>query len=217
MGYDVHLWVNDYAIVPRVTGDFGALVWYQSQRHNVPLPSPAQDIFVHDPLAEARAAEPTLADLRRDVTMSPLLAQIPDEDLDRLAASSRRARYRAGELIMNSGAANSDVMVLIEGTGRLVLLRPGRDETVISDLGAGDLVGLLNPRRAGDWIVAARAVTDCDVLAIDGDVLGQVGSRNAEVVAAFNRVAMSRQRRIDRLVSIDRPTLDVPRPRGGDA
>jgi small-conductance mechanosensitive channel len=216
MGYDVHLWVTDFAIVPRVTGDFGALVWYQSKRHNVPLPSPAQDIFVHDPLAEAQAAEPTLAALRGDVTMSPLLAQLPDEDLDRLAASSRRARYRADELIVDSAGQDSDVIVVTAGVARLMLLRPGRDEAVISDLGAGDLVGLLNARRAGDWVVAARAVTDCEVLVIDGDAIGQVGSRNADVVAAFNRVATSRQRRIDRLITSDRPALDVSgRPGSG--
>ncbi len=216
MGYDVHLWIDDFAIVPRVKADFGALVWYQSQRHNVPLPSPAQDIFVHDPLAEAQAAEPTLAALRADVTASPLLTQLPDADLDRLAASSRRARYRAGELIVSSAGQDSDVMVLTDGAARLVLLRPGRDEAVISDLGPGDLVGLLNARRAGDWLVAARAVTDCDMLVIDGDTLGQVGSRNVEVVAAFNRVAASRQRRIDRIVAADQPALEkTARPGSG--
>jgi len=216
MGYDVHLWVDDFAIVPRVTGDFGALVWYQSRRHNVPLPSPAQDIFVHDPIGEAQAAEPTLAALRGDVTTSPLLDQLPDDDLDRLAAASRRARYRAGELIVDSAGQDSDVMVVTGGRARLVLLRPGRDEAVITDLGAGDLVGLVTARRAGDWVVTARAVTDCEVLVIDGDAVGQVGSRNVEVVAAFNRVAASRQRRIDRIVSSERVALDASAlPRSG--
>ena len=108
-------------------------------------------------------------------------------------------------------------MVVTSGVARLVLLRPGHDEAVISDLGAGDLVGLLTHRSAGDWVVTARAVTDCDVLVIDGDALGQVGSRNVEVVAAFNRVASSRQRRIDRIVSAERPALDAAARPGGRA
>ena len=44
MGYEVHMWIDDYAIAPRVKSDFGSLVWYQSHRHGVPLPSPAQDL-----------------------------------------------------------------------------------------------------------------------------------------------------------------------------
>ncbi|MCB0969161.1 MAG: mechanosensitive ion channel family protein, partial [Ilumatobacter sp.] len=41
MGYEVHLWIDDMAISPRVKSDFGSLVWYQSHRRGVPLPSPA--------------------------------------------------------------------------------------------------------------------------------------------------------------------------------
>lgn len=199
MGYDVHMWIDDYAMVPRVKGDFGALVWYQSHRHNVPLPSPAQDIFVHDPIAEAEAAAPTLAQRRDDLTASPLLAELPDDDLDRLAAASRRARYRAGELILDSATDAQDVMLVREGAGRLVLLEPGQPEAVVSDVGRGDIVGLLNARRGGDRLVALRAVTDCEIVVIDGDVIGEVGSRNAEIVTAFNRVAAARHRRIERI------------------
>ena len=57
MGYEVDMWVSDYSVVPRVRSDFGSLVWYQSHRHGVPLPSPAQDLFLHDSAAEAEAAE----------------------------------------------------------------------------------------------------------------------------------------------------------------
>ncbi len=209
MGYDVHMWVEDYAIVPRVKGDFGALVWYQSHRHNVPLPSPAQDLFLHDPVAEAEAAKPTLAELRSDVTTSPLLAQLPDADLDRLAQAARRARYRAGELVLDSGSDARDVMVVTDGSARLVLLEQGLDEAVVSEVGAGDIVGLLDSRRGDGRLVALRAMTDCEVVALPADVVGDVGSRHSEVVAAFNRITASRQRRITRLVEARRLALDA--------
>ena len=215
MGYEVHLWVDDYAIVPRVKGDFGALVWYQSHRHNVPLPSPAQDLYLHDPVAEAEAAKPTLAQLRADVTASPLLAQLPDDDVDRLAQAARRARYRAGELVLDSGSETRDVMVLTEGTARLVLLEPGRDEAVVSDVGPGDIVGLLDSRRGDGRLVALRAVTDCVVVAMPSDVVGDIGSRHSDVVAAFNRITASRRRRITRLVEARQISVDALPPSEG--
>jgi small-conductance mechanosensitive channel/CRP-like cAMP-binding protein len=200
MGYDVHMWVEDYAVVPRVKGDFGALVWYQSYRHNVPLPSPAQDIFVHDPIAEAKAAQPTLAELRSAIADAPMLAQLPDDELDRLAAASRRERYRAGELMFHAGSEARDLLVIDEGHANLVLLEPGFDETVVGEMGEGDVVGLLETRVDDDRTVAIRAMTDCEVIVLPADSVDAVGSRNAELVAAFNRLVALRQRRINRIV-----------------
>jgi hypothetical protein len=212
MGYDVYMWVDDYTDVPRVTSDFGALVWYQSHRHNVPLPSPAQDLYLHDPIAEAKSAEPTLADLRGALQLSPLLERLPDDDIDRLAQSARRVRYRAGELMFDSASEDRDLLVLVEGAGRLVLLEPGLDEAVVSDISVGDPVGLLDARRGDNRVVAMRAVTDCEALVVPNDVVGEVGSRNAELVAAFNRVVALRQRRVQRLV--DR-RIPLPGPSTG--
>ena len=65
MGYEVHLWIDDFAIEPRVKSDFGSLVWYQSNRHGVPLPSPAQDLYLYDGVAAGEAGVPTLADIRQ--------------------------------------------------------------------------------------------------------------------------------------------------------
>jgi small-conductance mechanosensitive channel/CRP-like cAMP-binding protein len=200
MGYDVHMWVEDYAIVPQVKGDFGALVWYQSYRHNVPLPSPAQDIFVHDPIAEAKAAQPTLAGLRSAIADAPMLAQLPDDELDRLARASRRERYRAGELMFHAGSEARDLLVIDEGNANLVLLEPGCEETVVGETGKGDVVGLLDTRIDDDRTVAIRAVSDCEVIVLSADSVDEVGSRNADLVAAFNRLVALRQRRINRTV-----------------
>jgi small-conductance mechanosensitive channel len=200
MGYDVHMWVDDFGLVPRVKSDFGALVWYQSRRHNVPLPSPAQDLFIHDPIAEAKAAEPTLAELRESLLGSPLLENLPEADLDRLAHSSRPVRYRAGELMFDSESEVRDLLLVVAGSGRLVLLDPGFEQEVINEVGPGDLVGLLDSRHSENQVVALRAVTDCDVLVVPEEVMGEVGSRNADVAAALNRLLALRQRRIARLV-----------------
>ena len=207
MGYECLLWVDDYAIVPRVRSDFSALVWYQSHRHNVPLPSPAQDIFVHDPVAEAEAAKPTLQQRREALQLSPLLDRLPDDDLDRVANSARMVRFRAGELMFDSAAEERDILVIVEGSGRLVLLEPGTDEALVGEIGVGDVVGLLDARRGDNRVVALRAVTDCEALLVPDDVMSEVAGRNAEIVAAFNRLVAMRQRRVNRLIARRVPSL----------
>ncbi|MBT8240676.1 MAG: mechanosensitive ion channel family protein, partial [Acidimicrobiia bacterium] len=46
--YEAKMWIEDYAIAPRVKADLGALVWYLTYRHDVPLPNPAQDLYLFD-------------------------------------------------------------------------------------------------------------------------------------------------------------------------
>ncbi|RLE22781.1 MAG: hypothetical protein DRJ50_07120, partial [Actinobacteria bacterium] len=137
MGYEVDLWVNDYAIVPRVESEFGSLVWYQSHRHNVPLPSPAQDLFIHDAAAEAEAAKPKPGDIRRGLQSSPLLALLSDDDIDRIVPATRPLRYAAGELMIDSQSKRHELMVIVEGRAVLELVEPGFDRVAIGEISGG--------------------------------------------------------------------------------
>jgi small-conductance mechanosensitive channel len=204
MTYDVQMWIDDYAIVPRVKSDFGSLVWYQSHRHGVPLPSPAQDLYLHDAAAVAEAAKPKPADARRGLQQSPLLAVLDEADIDRLAAAARPARYAAGELMLDLTLSRGDMLVVVEGRAALVLIEPGHDETIVGDIATGETIGMLGRPHGEGRVLAIRAVSDCEVLTVDATTVTEVVSRNAQLVVAFNRMAAIRSRRIERLVSARR-------------
>ena len=205
MGYEVHLWIDDFAIEPKVKSDFGSLVWYQSNRHGVPLPSPAQDLYIYDGVAAGEAGVPTLADIRQGLQRSPLLASLSEADLDRLAQASRAERFAVGESLIDSRDPSRQMVVIVEGRASLMLIDRGVEE-VIADLGEGEIVGLLTAyRRAGGLV--ARAQTDCEVVTVDADVAGEVGSRNAELADALNRMAAIRSRRVERV--LERRTVHV--------
>ena len=53
--YQAYMWIDDYSMQPRVRADFASLVWYLSYRHGVPLPNPAQDLYLFDGTAAAVA------------------------------------------------------------------------------------------------------------------------------------------------------------------
>ncbi len=213
MGYEVDLWVSDYSIVPRVTSDFSSLVWYQSHRHGVPLPSPAQDLFLHDAAAEAEAAKPSPAEIRADLRQSPLLAMIDDADIDRLIQSTRRARYAAGELMVEAGSSARDLLLLVDGRAQLVLIEPDHADAIVGDIGDGETIGVLERPRGEARTLAVRAVTDCEVLIIEAEAASDVTSRNAGLAAAFNRLREIRVRRVERLL-IARATLSERDPAG---
>jgi small-conductance mechanosensitive channel len=207
MGYDVHMWIDDYAIAPRVESEFGALVWYQSHRHDVPLPSPAQDLFLHDGATAGADGRPTHAELRRSLEQSPLLASLGDEALDRLAHAGRAARYAVGERITDSADDGRDLVVLSEGRADLIVGRAGQAENVVAELASGEIGGLLSDSVEEQhlWI---RAVTDCEVVIIDVEAVEQVASRSTELAAALNRLSAVRRRRAERMMARDPVALN---------
>jgi CRP-like cAMP-binding protein len=167
----------------------------------VPLPSPAQDLYLHDAQAEAEAARPDPASMRAGLLRSPLLSMLDDDDIDRLVPASRRVRFAAGELMVESTGTTRDLLVVVEGRARMVLLEPDGDEGIIGDVDEGDTVGVLEGPRGSDRVLAVRAVTDCEVMVIEASAASDVASRNADLAAAFNRLRQIRSRRLERLLA----------------
>jgi small-conductance mechanosensitive channel/CRP-like cAMP-binding protein len=198
MGYEVHLWIDDFTIAPQVASDFGSLVWYQSHRLDVPLPSPAFDLYHHDPIQEATDAALSTADLAERIRQAPLLSELDDGDTDRLAAASRAVAYSRGETIVAGDATSRDLFLIWRGLARVVAAGPGKESLGVMELGAGDVFGM--PSRAAG--LARRpdivAVTDCEILVIDAEAASAVASRNPDLAKAVNQLAIARERRVER-------------------
>jgi small-conductance mechanosensitive channel len=202
MTYEIDLWIEDFADEPRVLSDFGSLVWYQSHRHNVPLPSPAQDLYLWDGPTELAAGTPTPNVLRGQLAASPFLESLPDAEIDRMAHVARAQRFAVGEWMIRPGATHRDLIVLAEGAAELVLapVDGTDDELIVATVNDGDLVGLLSGERVPGHALGLRAVTDCEVLLVDGATASDIGSRHADLASALDRMATTRRRRIERIM-----------------
>jgi CRP-like cAMP-binding protein len=144
--------------------------------------------------------------LRQQLAASPYLQTLPDAELDRMAHTARAERFAVGEMMIPPGATHRDVMVLVDGAAELVLTaRDGTDELIVATANDGDLVGLLSGERVPGHALGLRAVSDCDVLVVDGDLATEIGSRNADLANALARMSTTRRRRIERVLQA-RPT-----------
>ena len=195
--YQAFMWVDDFAIVPRVRADFASLVWYLSYRHDVPLPNPAQDLYLFDGVQSAIASQVAPADVRRALLDAPLLAEAPDEVLDRLAAASTIATYQAGETIVRSGD-DRDVFVLADGRAGLVMRGAGGTELDVLDHGSGEVLGVLGNLEGIDRDVVVVARGDCRVVRIPADAAAAAFASAPGLAAAFEQLGVSRRRRCDR-------------------
>ena len=208
MGYDVQMWIDDYTISPRVKSDFGALVWYQSHRMDVPLPSPAFDLYHHDPIQEAADATLTVDQLIERIRRASVFSELDDIDVRELAEAAVPERFRRGETILPPGVASREIHVLWSGRARIMLA--GVSDVFI-ELSDGDVFGVVSRSRDRSASQEVMAVTDCEVVRIDASTAGAVASRNPSLADGLNQLMSSRNRRLDPLTErfdIEAPVLN---------
>ena len=197
MGYDVQMWVDDYTIAPRVKSDFGALVWYHSHRHEVPLPSPAQDLYLYDGVKVGLEGKIEWAELRRRIQTSPPFDELDADDLDLLATSASVARYAGGETMLVEGSSH-DLHVLYEGRARLLLRDDDSEDLVVLELEAGDVFGVLESSEKDARRSVVVATDDSEIVIIGSDAASSVISRTPALANAMEQLATTRRRRISR-------------------
>lgn len=207
MTYEVQVWIDDHSDTPRIRSDLAALVWYWSERMEVPLPSPAQDLYLWDGPATAASKQVPTDELRRRLESSLLLRSLPDDELDRLAAASRHLRFGAGETMAHAGGgtgshhgADQDLRLLHRGSARVVVRTESGGSATVTDLTPGDLFGLTHHDRHGNALVSVVAVTDCEVVEVEGGTAELVIARSPGLSDALTHLATTRQRRLDVLL-----------------
>ena len=96
----------------------------------------------------------------------PLFEDLDPEDLQRVAAAAVEHVYPAGEALVREGEFGDDLVVIVEGSVRVVRAEPDGSERLIRRYAPGDHIGELAVLRD-----APRAAT---VIAEDGPVRGLV-------------------------------------------
>ncbi len=197
--YQASMWIDDYTLAPRVKADFGALVWYLSYRHDVPLPNPAQDLYLFDGAKTAIESEITAADVRRRLVDMPIVAELDGEVLDHLAAHASIHQYRRGETIVTQGARN-DLLLLQSGRASLLLRTSGADDVGVLDIEPGEVVGVIDDPVESDREILVAAKTDCDVVTIPPGAAAHAVALAPELAAVLDQLATTQRRRIDRVI-----------------
>jgi hypothetical protein len=199
MAWDVHMWIDDYAHVPRVKSDFGALVWYHSNRLGVPLPSPAYDLFHHDPIQEDIDARMSVDEIVEHLALAAEFAELDQSEFADLATGVRPVRFRRGELIVASNGVQNNPHLIWLGTARM--FNPD-DPSASLVVGPGAVVGDLLPSSRLKVPHAVVAVTDCEVLVLDGQQTGAVAGTHPEMTDSWRQIVAIRTSRLSAIETL---------------
>lgn len=166
-----------------------------------------------------RAVEPPGRGLRQErllqervglLEQAPLFAVLRGEDLRDLAAKLHEVRYRKGEVIFREGAPAELILVIAQGRVKMSIGSATGQELLIGVLGTGQIFGELSIVDRGPRAMDARAMEDCRLFALPGDVFWSLLEGRPALARRLLELMARRLRRADQatqdLVFFDAPT-----------
>lgn len=119
----------------------------------------------------------------------PLLADLDAAALTDLEIAAHRFSASAGETLFRQGEAATTFYLLTEGRVGIVSRTPGDGEVQVVEAGPGEMVGELGFLDGGNRSATARAITDCQGVAIGlGRFRGLAASGRPAAFALSDRI-----------------------------
>lgn len=194
--YEIKYFIRDYSQRDRVDAAIRRAVWYAFRRNDISIPFPIRSFQPYTQVSPREEITPQ--EVRKHLRDVAILAPLPDDAHEIIAAATRIHRYAKGETILRHGAAGDSMFVVHSGEVSVRVSDP--DETgvhQVAQLGPdtvfGEMALLTGERRTADVV----AVEDVVALEIGKDSLQPVLQAHPELVEAISSQIMQRRERLD--------------------
>lgn len=135
------------------------------------------------------------------LTAFEFLADLPEPLRERLAEALRGREARSGEVLLREGDAGADLLFLVTGEVEATR-RVGEAEAVLARIRAGVPLGELQALIGGPRTASVRAVTDCALLELPGEVFAALAEEHPVLVERLAVYARRRLRRSQLLATL---------------
>jgi CRP/FNR family transcriptional regulator, cyclic AMP receptor protein len=139
-----------------------------------------------------------------------LFRSVPPEDLEAIAAVSRRRGFRRGQVVFRRDDPGDSVIVVVAGRVKVVVRSADGGELTLTVVQPGGVLGELGVADGGARSTDAEALDECELLLVPLGIVQDVCARvPAAALAVTAGVAASLRRLTD--VAADLVFLDLPR------
>ena len=129
----------------------------------------------------------------QSLAMVPLFEDLPNEDLHRIAATIGRTRYRRGSMICRQGEVSDTLFIIRSGRVAVLARQETREETLITNLSAGDSFGGRSLLRAEPRDTSVQALEDTSLFYLYKRDFDRVLRGIPSAVHALNMGARARE------------------------
>jgi CRP/FNR family cyclic AMP-dependent transcriptional regulator len=152
-------------------------------------------------------------DLTRKIDLlrtCPLFAQLPNVDVEWLAAQTMLRHYRRGHVVYYEGDPGDCLILVAEGRLKVLARSEAGDELLLTVVGPPDSIGALAIADGGPRSETAEALTDATVLRVDRADILRLAVTGTTVADALTQMLAVVVRRLTSTAT-DLVFLDLPR------
>ncbi len=194
MGYEVEFWIEDFGDKPDIHDNFMTRVWYAIQRYNIAAANTAFDLYTFDGATATAGQEVTTA-VRADRLRSLAgFSILPDAIIQMLGDSSDYKRFALSETLIEMGAEEAGIYVLLTGQVQLSMVDEDGDVHFLETLLPGGFFGEAGLFGRPMSPVVAIAETDTEILIIPHAIMTDVINRQPRFSNGID--ALINQRRV---------------------
>ena len=203
INWDIFFWINDASRMERVRTACAERMWYALARAGIEMAYPNRNVIMR---SEAWDSGPPPGDAEEGRRVArnlgllrsvPVLALLPPDALERLAAAARDEIYLEGERIIHEGKSGDRMYFVVEGRARVVTgATAGHD---LKTVGPGEFFGersmLTGSPRAATFVAAGTT----RLASIGASDLQPILRERPELAEQLASLAAERKHRLDEL------------------
>jgi small-conductance mechanosensitive channel len=189
--YRARFWIEDFSEYDQACDSVRTAIYYELRRRKIDIPYPIQVEYSRE---EPPADTPEHRErVRNQIAAVPVLAKLPLDAHQALAAATCELIFADGEVIVHEGAAGSSMFVVQRGKVAITI-GPERREVAVTEAGGyfGEMSLLTGEPRTAT--VIARG--DCTVLEISADVFRHYVQNNPDVIDQLAVAATARRKEL---------------------
>lgn len=194
IGYQVLLFLEDYAQVPAIRDEFTTRIWYAARRNGLSIPFPIRDVYHHH-LPKLSADEP-LRRLASYMKSLPSLAMVEDAVLEEMASQARFAHFGKGESAIFQQQQDVKLHFVLAGSAIAISQDSKGKKYTIAEMGRGDFFGYSAILANEPSPMTVTAVEDLEVLILEIDAVQKMLNETPRFAQQLSSVIDARQNRL---------------------
>ncbi len=189
--WEVKYWLEDYTKLNDTDALIRERIWYAFQREKIEFAYPTRTVHVQEPVVEidVEAEQSVHSDRLQRV---PIFDPLSEEEMERLAKSSKARIYAPGEAIVRLGGEGSSMFIINRGKVDVQIVENGKPKKV-NELAENDFFGEMSLLTGQPRTANVIASIETEVLQIRKNALKPILESNPILVQSITDIIDERQ------------------------
>jgi small-conductance mechanosensitive channel/CRP-like cAMP-binding protein len=194
--YTIKFWYSDYEFIEQTLAAVRRALWYHLRRHDVEIPFPVRNIFVHDRQEMLAIKERKIKHLCDSLRKVYLFADLAAEEYVLIAEHLQEQYYQSGEVIIREGEKDDSFFIIDQGEVEVYITSPNQHRKVLTTLHEGEFFGEIALLTGERRTASVQAMTDVLAYQLSKDAFKEVVQTKPLILDEIGTVLSKRKDQI---------------------